>query len=83
MLAKLNIVVVPTSCAVFDFSRWDYCKLGEGKYYKLLLTPQQTNIPDAIIGDTSICEEAVLVTDDQRLKNKMNRIKESSCIGYT
>ncbi len=83
MLAKLSIVVVPTSCAILGYSRFDYCKLGEGHFYKKLLTPTKSNIPDSIIGDTSLYENALLVSNDRSFKNKMNRLRKDSCVGYS
>lgn len=70
-LANIRPRLIPTSCAVWDNSKWGFSKWGGGKYYEKLVNDFKNNINDAIIGDTAISEDLILVTNDNRLKNKV------------
>lgn len=67
---------VPTESFVLDTSRLDYAKVGDSSVYQKLLNSlekakpkDEGNIKDALIGETAVKNEFVLVTKDVALQN--------------
>ena len=69
--AVLRPIMVISSVSIFDHSRFDLCRFGEGEVYSKILNGSGSNINDAIIADTSVTEGCTLVTNDVRLFKKM------------
>jgi predicted nucleic acid-binding protein len=67
---------IPTESAVFDFSRFDMAKFGDGLVYSHLLKElnkrkpmeHENNIKDALIAETAAKNGILLVTDDKALR---------------
>jgi predicted nucleic acid-binding protein len=72
---------IPTETAIWGISRFDMAKLGDGKLYNLILSElgnkkpleAENNIKDALIGETAINNEIILVTDDKALIDSVER----------
>ena len=73
MLTDLRAKLVPTSVFILGKSRLNYGRLGTGEVYKKILNISRNNVNDAVIADTSVFEECILVTDDKELFNKMKK----------
>jgi predicted nucleic acid-binding protein len=73
---------IPTETAVFDFSRFDMAKFGDGLVYSHILEelnkrkPMQheNNIKDALIAETATKNGILLVTDDKALREVVLKI---------
>jgi predicted nucleic acid-binding protein len=72
--ATLVDSVIPTESAVFNVSRWDHCKLGDGALYKRLKADLDTlnngkvnNTKDALIAEVAIANQCTLLTADYHL----------------
>ncbi len=67
---------IPTESAVFDFSRFDMAKFGDGIVYPHVLNElnkrkpldHENNIKDALIAETATKNGILLVTDDKALR---------------
>lgn len=62
------------SVFIFDYSRWNCACLGNGDVYKQILNPSKNNIRDAIIADTAVVNNCILLTNDKQLYNKMHNL---------
>lgn len=65
---------VPTSGGIWDVSRWDKFKWGDGEGdVKLpdVTSENRNHLEDALIAATAAAEADVLVTDDRRLTNRI------------
>jgi len=71
MLADLRATLVPESLFVIGTARLGYARLGEGEVYQKILNTNKSNVDDAVIADTSIYEDCILVTEDKDLYNRM------------
>ena len=67
---------IPTESAVFDFSRFDMAKFGDGLVYPHVLNElnkrkpmeRENNIKDALIAETATKNGILLVTEDKALR---------------
>ena len=72
--SKLGATFIPDSCAIYGHSRYGCCKWGAGKVYHEILNDSKNNIEDAIIADTAVTNDCILLTNDSRFYNKMKRL---------
>jgi len=71
-----------TETAVFDFSRFDMAKFGDGLVYSRVLEElnkrkpmqRENNIKDALIAETATKNGILLVTDDKALREVVLKI---------
>ena len=68
-MVKIKPILIPTSSCVFDVSRFDESKFGDGIIFNKIKKGNINQVEDALIGETAIKEGIVLVTNDKRLKN--------------
>jgi predicted nucleic acid-binding protein len=73
--ASLPCVLLPTQTFVFDISRFDHAKLGDGKLFTSLRAEldklnkgKRSNSRDALIAEAAIANGYVLLTADKDLK---------------
>lgn len=68
-MVKIRPILISTSSAAYDISRYDESKFGDGIIFNKIKKGNINQVEDALIGETAIKEEIVLVTNDKRLKN--------------
>lgn len=68
-MVKIRPILISTSSCAFDVSRFDESKFGDGIIFNKIKKGNINQVEDALIGETAIKEEIVLVTNDKRLKN--------------
>ena len=79
--------VVATESAVWDVSRWDSAKFGDGDLYGNILNElnnikkKPNNIQDALIAETAIKNGFVLVTEDTNLR-RVSRKHGATCLTF-
>jgi len=73
MLSEIRAELVPVSVLIFGYSRFGFASFGEGKVYEEILSPNHSNIRDAMIVDTAVHEGCTLITEDKDLYKKMTR----------
>lgn len=74
--------IIPTESAVFDHSRFDMAKFGDGLVYSHVLKEldkrkpmeHENNIKDALIAETATKNGILLVTDDKALREVVLKI---------
>jgi len=59
--------VLPIETFVFNHSRLDFGKLGNAEVYSKLLKSDNSNINDALIGETAFNNKYILVSEDKEL----------------
>lgn len=74
--ASLHCKLLPTQSFVYDVSRWDHAKLGDGKLFTSLKAEldilngrKKNNVRDALIAEAAIGNGYTLVTADADLKS--------------
>ena len=70
-MLKISPIIIPTESAVFGTSRYGEAKFGSGDIYENIKVGNPKHIEDALIGETAIKNNLILVTNDKRLKSKM------------
>jgi predicted nucleic acid-binding protein len=73
--------LIPTETAIIDVSRIGMAKIGHGELYNLILSElgkkkpcaSKNNRKDALIGETAIKNEIILVTEDRALRDSVKR----------
>lgn len=72
--AKVRPKMVPTESMVWDTSRWDHAKWGDGKTYEKLKTDldlrnksRRNNVLDALIAEVALVNGDTLLTADSDL----------------
>jgi predicted nucleic acid-binding protein len=73
---------IPTETVVFDFSRFDMAKFGDGLVYSRVLEElskrkpmqRENNIKDALIAETATKNGILLVTDDKALREVVLKV---------
>jgi rRNA-processing protein FCF1 len=72
--AELALQLVPTESAVWDTSRWDHAKWGDGVTYQALKNEldavnggKVNNVSDALIAEVAMVNKFVLLTSDYHL----------------
>lgn len=68
-MVKIRPILIPTSSCVYDISRYDESKYGNGNILDKIKKGNIDHVEDALIGETAIKEGIILVTNDRRLKN--------------
>jgi predicted nucleic acid-binding protein len=71
-------VKIPTENLVLDVSKLDEAKLGGITYFEALNSDNDNHIEDALIGETAIVNGLVLVSNDEKFRNKVNRMGGSA-----
>lgn len=66
--------LIPTESAVYDVSRFNFAKMGDGILYEKLLNKSRNNIKDALIGETAIKNDIILITEDDDFKSKIKKL---------
>jgi len=66
---EIRPILISTSSCAFDVSRFDKSKFGNGIIFNKIKKVNINNVEDALIGETTIKEGIILVTNDKRLKN--------------
>lgn len=74
--ASLHCKLLPTQSFVFDVSRFDHAKLGDGKLFTSLRSEldvlngkKKNNVRDSLIAEVAIANRYALLTADQDLKS--------------
>jgi len=71
---KLSPIVIPTESVVLGKSRLGEARLGNAKIFEEIKKENLEHTEDALIGETAIKNNLILVTEDTRLKNKVNSL---------
>ncbi|MFW6026070.1 MAG: hypothetical protein ACOCRX_06985 [Candidatus Woesearchaeota archaeon] len=71
--SKLSPRIIPTETTILDISRINYSKLGKGEKYKKIKKDNPNHIEDALIGETAIENNILLVTNDKKLRRKVKK----------
>lgn len=67
-------VKIPTENFVLDVSRLDEAKLDGSTYFEALKNGNTRHIEDALIGETAIVNNLILVSNDETFKNKVKKL---------
>jgi len=80
MLSESSQSIETTETFVFGFSRLGYAKLPTSSYFNQIrnLSNSKSRIRDAIIGDTVLQKNYLLVSNDDYLRNKVNELGGNS-----
>ena len=77
---------LPTQSFVLDISRLDEARLGNGEIYNQILNllnqrnkRKANNVQDALIGETALANDLILVTEDSDLRNVIAGLGGSVC----
>ncbi len=70
--AELRPKLISTESLVFDVSRIEMAKLGDGKMLNNLKKGNKRHTKDALIGETAIKNDLLLVTNDRMMKKRVN-----------
>jgi rRNA-processing protein FCF1 len=73
-LCKFGATFINDSCHVLGVGRLGMSNLGEGTVYYEILNENNSNVRDAIIADTAVTNNCILLTDDTRLNKKMKNL---------
>ncbi|GAH98733.1 unnamed protein product [marine sediment metagenome] len=65
---------IPTESVVLNVSRLGKAKLGDGKFLEELRKGNLKHTEDALIGETAIKNSLILVTDDDTLFKRVNKL---------
>ena len=71
---KLSPIVIPTESFISNKSRLGEARLGDSKILEEIRKENLKHTEDALIGETAIKNNLLLVTEDVRLKNKVNSL---------
>lgn len=69
---KIAPILVPTESIVFGVSRWNECKFSDGKTLENLRKGNEKHTEDALIGEVAIKNSYLLVTDDEKIRKRVN-----------
>lgn len=78
-MGKIRPIIIPTSSFVLGKSRLGEARLGDSIIFEELRGGNIKHTKDALIGETAIKENLILVTNDNTLKNRVNS-KEGKAI---
>jgi len=70
--SKLSPIVIPTESVICGISRYGEAKYGGGQIIKEIIKGNLKHTKDALVGETAIKNNFLLVTEDNQLKNKVN-----------
>ncbi|NKQ38800.1 MAG: hypothetical protein HF967_04895 [Methanosarcinales archaeon] len=71
-MGKASPVIIPTASFILGKSRLGEARLGDGIIFEELKKGNIKHTEDALIGETAIKDNLILVTQDVTLKNKVN-----------
>ena len=71
---KLRPILIATETFVFDISRFGEAKLGNGDIYSKIKGENIKHLEDALIGEVAIKNNFLLITNDRRLKAKVEEL---------
>lgn len=74
IFASIEKEEIPTESVVLDVSRLGMAKLGDGKLLEELRKGNLKHTEDALIGETAIKNSLILVTDDDTLFKRVNKL---------
>ena len=63
--------LLPDACFIWGYSIWGNACWGAGKVYESILNEKGGNIKDAIIAETAVKNNCVLLTNDKTLYKRM------------
>lgn len=72
---KLRPVVIPTESLVLGKSRLGFSRLGKGDVLEKIRGGKPKETMDALIGETAIKNHIILVTNDRKLRKRVNSSK--------
>lgn len=72
IMGKLSPIIIPTTSFILGKSRLGEARLGDGHIFEELKNGNIKNTEDALIGEVSIKEGIILVTQDIKLKKYVN-----------
>ena len=72
---EISPKIVPTESMVLGVSRFGECKFGNADILENLRRGNTRDTNDALIGETAIKKELILVTEDKKLRQKVNSNK--------
>jgi len=73
-MTKLSPIVIPTNSFILGLSRLGEAKLGDAKLLEEIRKENLRHTRDALIGEVAIKNNFILITEDIRLKNKINSL---------
>lgn len=73
-LSKFGATFINDSCFILGYARFGVSNLGEYKVYKEILNESKNNVRDAIIADTAVTNNCILLTGDTGLYKKMKNL---------
>lgn len=73
-ITKVSPIVIPTNSFVLGLSRLGEARLGDTKLLEEIRKENLKHTKDALIGEVAIKNNFVLITEDVRLKNKINSL---------
>lgn len=69
--SKLSPIVIPTESFILGTSRLGEARLGDGEILEEIRKENLKHTEDALIGETAIKKNLLLVTEDNKLKNNV------------
>lgn len=72
--SKLSPIVIPTESSILGTSRFGEARFGDGKIIEEIRKGNLKHTEDALIGEVAIKNDYILVTEDGKLKNKVNSL---------
>jgi len=73
-ITKLSPIVIPTESFILDKSRLGEARLGDSRILEEIRKENLKHTEDALIGETAIKNNLILVTEDNQLKNKVKSL---------
>ncbi len=80
VFSVISGTTIPTESVVMDVSRFDLSKLGDANLYEKIkkeldkIKKKPNNIQDSLIGEASIKNHFILVTDDKNLRKIVKKL---------
>lgn len=72
LMGTLRPIIIPTSSSVAGKSRVGYARLGDGEILEELRQGNIKHTEDALIGETAIKDNLILITNDQTLYKRIS-----------
>lgn len=72
-LHEPGINTIPTESFVYDVSRYGSAKYSNGVLFEKIKNENVNHTEDALIGETAIKNDLILVTEDKDFRNKVNK----------
>lgn len=74
-LSKFGATFINDSCLIVGYSRIGACNIGDFRVYEEILNESKNNVRDAIIANTAVVNNCILLTGDIALYKKMKNLK--------